>query len=361
MLLDLKPQEDCELDFLSLGECMIRLIPPGHQRIELTPYFEAWCGGAEYNISYALARLDLRTGWISKLVNNPLGHFIRNHAQTSGMNFSEVVWVPYDGVGRNVRVGLNFSEIGKGMRSSVMLYDRGHSAASQMKFEDFDWDRIFNRRKVRWFHTSGSFNGVSKSAADVIKRVIPMAKQSGAVISYDLNYRSTLWSREKALEATKPLIPYVDVLTGSAEDYQCILGHKIEDYDKKPDMVSRENYKIMIQNVINEYPDLKVIAITLRQSESALLHNWSALLYHEGYFYESRKFDKLEIEDRVGGGDGFCSGLIYGIFNGYEPQECVDLGITHGALIQSTRGNTSIITEEDLLYVFKGGQPKIRR
>ena len=361
MLLDLKPEKNCELDLLSLGECMIRLVPPGHQRIELTPYFEAWCGGAEYNIAYALSRLGLRTGWISKLVNNPLGHFIKNHARVSGMDLSEVLWVPYDGSGRKARVGLNFSEIGKGVRCPVMLYDRGHSAASQMKFEDFDWDRIFNRRKVRWFHTSGSFNGVSENTAEVIKRSIPLAKQSGAVISYDLNYRSTLWSCEKASEATKPLIPYVDVLTGSAEDYKYILGHEIEDYEKNPKKVSRDNYKKMIQSLIKEYPNLKVIGVTLRQSESALLHNWSALLFNDGYFYKSRKFENLEIEDRVGGGDGFCSGLIYGIFNGYEPQECVDLAVTHGALIQSTRGNTSMITEEELLYTFKGGKPKIRR
>ncbi|MFQ6115754.1 MAG: sugar kinase, partial [bacterium] len=198
MALTIKSHSECELDLLTLGECMIRLSPPGHQRIELTPYFEAWTGGGEYNVAYALSRFGLRTGWVSKLVDNPLGWFIRNHARGSDMDISELVWVPYDGVGRSNRIGLNFTEVGIGVRASVTLYDRGHSAASNMKPGEVDWERIFKKRGVRWFHLGGIFTALSDGCAEVAKEAMQAAYEAGTIVSYDLNFRSKLWSSEKA-------------------------------------------------------------------------------------------------------------------------------------------------------------------
>ncbi len=209
MPLNIKPKEACELDLISLGECMIRLSPPGHQRIELTPYFEAWAGGGEYNVAYALSRLGLRTGWVSRLVDNPLGWFIRNHARASGMDISEVVWVPYDGVGKRDRIGLNFTEVGIGVRASVTMYDRGHSAAAHMKPGEVDWERIFVERGVRWFHTGGIFTALSETTAQVVKEAMEAAHKAGTIVSYDLNFRSKLWTSEQAIATTKELVPYI--------------------------------------------------------------------------------------------------------------------------------------------------------
>ena len=208
MSLKFKTVKETQTDVLTFGECMIRLSPPGHQRIELTPYFEAWVGGGEYNVSYALSRLGLRTSWVSRLVENPLGAFIRNHARASGMDISNVVWVPYDGVGKADRIGLNFTEVGIGVRGSVTVYDRGHSAASHIKPGEVDWKSIFERG-VRWFHTGGISTALSDSAAAVTKESMEAAHAAGTIVSYDLNFRSKLWSSEKAIAVTRELVPFI--------------------------------------------------------------------------------------------------------------------------------------------------------
>ena len=361
MAIDLKPVEECDFDLLSLGECMIRLSPPGHQRIELSPSFEAWCGGGEYNVAYALARLGLKTGWASKLVDNPLGHFIRNHAMTSGMDISEVVWVPFDGTGKKDRIGLDFVEVGTGIRPSVTVYDRGHSAISHMEFEDLDWNRIFCARKVRWFHTGGIFTALSQSCAETVTEVVKLAKKAGTIVSYDLNFRSKLWDSETAQKETRELMPYIDVLFGNEEDFQKSLGAAVKGVDDNLKNLPVENYKLMVKELVSEYPNLKIVAATLREVITANINNWSAILYYDNKFYESKKYENFEIEDRVGGGDGFCSGMIFGIFNNYTPQEWVDLGAAHGALLQTTRGDTSMFTKSELMHVFEGGSARIKR
>ncbi|MDZ7260761.1 MAG: sugar kinase [candidate division KSB1 bacterium] len=361
MALNIKSANDCQLDLVSLGECMIRLSPPGHQRIELTPYFEAWAGGGEYNVAYALSRLGLRTGWVSKLVDNPLGWFIRNHARGSGMDISEVVWVPYDGVGRADRIGLNFTEVGIGVRASVTLYDRGHSAASHMKPGEVNWKRIFKDRGVRWFHTGGIFTALSDSCAQVVKEAMQVAHETGTIVSYDLNFRSKLWSSQKAIATTKELVPYITVLIGNEEDFQKVLGFEVEGIDESLKKLPIEGYKKMVQRVVKTYPHIQAVGTTLREVVSGLINNWSAILYYDGQFYESTRYENLEIEDRVGGGDGFCSGMIYGFLHGMTPQDCVNLGAAHGALLQSTRGDTSMITLEEVMHVMKGGTARIKR
>lgn len=361
MPLNIKPSSEAEFDVLSLGECMIRLSPPGHQRIELAPYFEVYAGGGEYNVTYALARYGLRTSWVSRLVDNPLGHFIRNHAQASGMDISEVIWVPYDGSGRADRIGLNFTEVGVGVRASVTVYDRGHTAVSHMKPGEVNWRRIFQERRVRWFHTGGIFTALSDSCAEVAFEAMKAAHEAGTVVSYDLNFRSKLWSSPKALEVTKRLVPFIDVLIGNEEDFQKVLGFEVEGTDERLISLPVEGYKRMVQKVVRTYPHLQIVGTTLREVVSGLVNNWSAIMYYDGAFYESRRYERLEIEDRVGGGDGFCSGLIYGFLHGMNPQQCVELGAAHGALLQSTRGDTSMVTLEEVLDVMKGATARIKR
>ena len=361
MALKVRSAADSEFDLLALGECMIRLGPPGHQRIELTPVFEAYAGGGEYNVAYALARYGMRTSWISRLVDNPLGHFIRNHAKASGMDLSEVIWVPYDGSGRADRIGLNFTEVGIGVRASVTLYDRGNTAIAHMKSGDVDWKRIFSKRGVRWFHTGGIFTALSDSCAGVALESMKAAHESGAIVSYDLNFRSKLWSSEKAIEVTKRLVPYIDVLIGNEEDFQKVLGFEVEGTDESLKELPVEEYKKMVVKVVKAYPNVHAVGTTLREVVSGLINNWSAIMYYDGTFYESRKYKNLEIEDRVGGGDGFCSGFVYGLLHGMTPQECVELGAAHGAMLQTTRGDTSMVTMEETLHVLKGGSARIKR
>lgn len=361
MALKIKPASECKFDLLALGECMIRLSPPGHQRIELTPYFEAWAGGGEYNVAYALSRFGLRTGWISRLVDNPLGWFVRNHARASGMDLSEVVWAPYDGVGRSDRIGLNFTEVGIGVRASVTLYDRGHSAVSHLKPGDIDWRHIFETRGARWFHLGGIFAALSEGCAEVAKEAMQAAHEAGTVVSYDLNFRSKLWTSEKAIEVTKELLPYISVLIGNEEDFQKVLGFAVEGTDESLRRLPIESYKSMVKRVVETYPNMQVVGTTLREVVSGLLNHWSAILCCDGEFFESNRYEDLEIEDRVGGGDGFCSGLIYGFLNGKSPLDCVNLGAAHGALLQSTRGDTNMVTLDEVVHVMQGGTARIKR
>jgi len=348
-------------DLVSLGECMIRLSPPGHQRIELTPVFEAYAGGGEYNVSYALARYGLRTAFVSKLVDNPLGHFIRNHARASGMDFREVLWVPFDGSGRADRTGLNFTEVGIGVRASVTLYDRGHTAISHMKPDDYDWKTLFGERKVRWFHTGGIFAALSESCADTALAAMKAAHEAGTIVSYDLNFRSKLWTSKKAIETTRKLVPYIDTLIGNEEDFQKVLGFQVEGTDEGLSRLPVEGYKAMVERVVKAYPAVRAVGTTLREVVSGLVNNWSAIMYVDGQFYTSRQYRGLEVEDRVGGGDGFCSGFVFGLLQGMSPQDCVEMGAAHGALLQSTRGDTSMVTMDEVRHVMEGGSARIKR
>lgn len=361
MELKIKSASECKYDLVSLGECMLRLSPPGHQRIESSNIFEVYAGGAEYNVAYALARYGLRTAWVSRLVDNPIGYWIRNHARASGMDFSEVIWVPYDGVGRNDRIGLNFTEVGIGVRPSTTVYDRGHSAISNIKPGEVDWKRLFNYNKTRWFHTGGIFTALSDSCAEVAYEALKYAKESNTIVSYDLNYRSKLWESKKAIEVNKKLMPFVDVLIGNEEDFQKALGFEVNGVDEELSKLPIESYKVMVKDVLKAYPNLKLVGTTLREVTSGLLNNWNAIMYYDGEFYVSRRYENLEIEDRVGGGDGFCSGVIYGLLNDVKPQDCVEMGAAHGALLQSTRGDTSMVTLNEIKHVMAKGSARIQR
>ncbi len=356
----IKSPAECVYDELSLGECMVRLSPPGHGRIEFTNTLEVWVGGGEYNVAYGLARLGLRTAFASRLVDNPLGRLMMNHGRAVGVDMSHVILADYDGVGRRDRIGLNFTEVGTSVRASVTMYDRGHSAAMNMRAGMIDFNSIF-KKGVRWLHTGGIFTALSDGAAAVVAEALVAAKAAGTLVSYDLNFRSKLWSSEKARSVTTDLIKNVDVLIGNEEDFQKVLGFDVPGSDENLSELSTDAYEKMVRAVVKKYPNIQAVGTTLREVKSGLMNNWSAILWMGGKFYHSRRYEGLEIEDRVGGGDGFCSGLAYGLLTGASPQDAVDLGAAHGALLQSTRGDTSQINLSELMHVFKGGSARIIR
>lgn len=364
MSLPLRPEADCELDLVSLGECMVRLSPPGHGRIEFSPTMEVHVGGGEYNVAYALSRLGLRTGWVGGLVDNAVGRIIENHARGGLIDTKHVVTLPYDGVGRDARIGLNFTEVGVGPRAAVTLYDRGHSATAKMKPGDVDWAELFAKRGSRWLHSGGIFACLSESTRLVAAEALKAAHEAGTIVSYDLNFRSKLWSSEEAIATTKPLVQYIDCLIGNEEDFEKVLGYEVEGADVEGGgELPIEKYKDMVRQVVKDYPNLKVVGTTLREVISASENNWSALLYfaEDDTFYHGPTFERLILEDRVGGGDGFASGFAYAFLSGKSPQEAVNLGTAHGALLQTTRGDTSQITLKELEHIAGGGGARIVR
>jgi 2-dehydro-3-deoxygluconokinase len=361
MAMKLRPAKDCAFDLVSLGETMIRLSPPGYGRVEFTPTLEVWVGGGEYNVSYALSRLGLRTGWIGGVNTSPMGSIVMNHARAVGVDVSHVVVRKYDGVGKKDRIGLNFTEVGTGRRASTTLYDRGHSATAGIQPGEINWKKLFNEQGVRWLHTGGIFAALSESTRAVVAEAVKAAHEAGTIVSYDLNFRSKLWSSKEAIATTKPLVPYIDCLIGNEEDFQKVLGYEVEGVDVEKGEMDTVAFKAMVTRVVKDYPNIKVVGTTLRNVKTALVNDWSAIMWHDGTFFDGLKFDNLEIEDRVGGGDGFASGFIYGFLTGQEPQQCVNTGVAHGAMLMSTRGDSSMITLEELMHVAGGGSARIKR
>lgn len=362
MTLSIRPDSDCALDLVSLGECMLRLSPAAHGRIEFANALEVWVGGGEYNVAYALSRLGLRTGWVGGLNTSPMGAIIANHARSAGMDLSFAVTRNYDGVGKKDRIGLNFTEVGTGRRASTTLYDRGHSATAGIKPGEVDWKKLFAERGVRWLHTGGIFAALSENTRKVVAEAVKAAHDAGTIVSYDLNFRSKLWSSGEAIATTRPLVPYIDCLIGNEEDFEKVLGYEAEGVDvEKAGSLDVGPFKRMVERVVKDHPNVKVVGTTLRGVKTALVNDWSAIMWHDGDFYEGLDFPDLEIEDRVGGGDGFASGFIYGFLTGKPPQQCADLGVAHGALLMSTRGDTSQITLAELEHVAKGGSARIQR
>lgn len=360
-MLKIRDAKDCKYDLVALGECMIRLSPPGYGRIEFAPTMEVWVGGGEYNVAYALARLGMRTGWVGGLNDSPMGRIVMNHARSVGMDISHAPVRKFDGVGRKDRIGLNFTEVGTSKRASATLYDRGHSATAGMKPGDVDWKKLFKEEGVRWLHTGGIFASLSDTARLVAAEAVKAAHEAGTVVSYDLNFRSKLWSSKEAIATTKPLVPHIDALIGNEEDFQKVLGYEVEGVDVDKGELDTSAFKHMVERVVKDYPNVKVVGTTLRGVKTALINDWSAILWAEGKFYDGPRFDDLEIEDRVGGGDGFASGFAYGFLSGKKAQECVNLGVAHGALLMSTRGDSSQITLEELLHTAGGGSARIKR
>jgi 2-dehydro-3-deoxygluconokinase len=344
---------------------MLRL-DPGEGRIRTARHFTAWEGGGEYNTSRGLRKcFGLRTAVCTALVDNEVGHLVEDFIMQGGVDTEFIKWREDDGIGRSVRNGLNFTERGFGIRGAVGNPDRGNSAASQLKPGDYDWDHIFGQLGARWFHTGGIFAALSESAAQITVEAVTAAKKHGTIVSYDLNYRPSLWKSigglAKAREVNREIAKYVDVMIGNEEDFTASLGFEVEGVDHNLSTIETEAFKRMIETAVKEFPNFKVAATTLRRVITASRNDWSAICWHDGAFYESRKYPELDILDRVGGGDSFASGLSFGFLSQNDPQAAVDYGAAHGALASTTPGDTSMATRQEVEKLMKGGGARVVR
>ena len=360
-----KPKDSCRWDEISLGEIMIRL-DPGEGRIKTSRSFQVWEGGGEYNVARGLKRcFGLNTGVITALVENDLGYLLQDLIYQGGVDMSHVKWFPYDGIGRDVRIGLNFTERGFGLRGAVGVSDRANSAASKLKKGDFDWNKIFKTEGARWLHCGGIYAALSATTPDLIIEAMQAAKANGTLISYDLNYRASLWKanggKAKAVEVNREIAKYVDVMIGNEEDFTAALGFEVEGLSHAITNIQTDSFKKMIEKVVKQFPNFKAVATTLREVKSATVNDWGAILYYDGAFYESINRKGLEILDRVGGGDSFASGLIYGFLAGKEPQQCVEYGAAHGALAMTTPGDTSMASQKEVEKLVGGGGARVDR
>ena len=365
MGLSLKDRDQCGFDAVSLGEVMLRL-DPGESRIRTARRFQAWEGGGEYNVTRGLRKcFGLRTAVVSAFVDNEVGHLIEDCIMQGGVCTDFLVWRDDDGMGRTVRNGLNFTERGHGIRGAVGNPDRGNTAASQLKPGDVDWDKIFGEIGSRWFHTGGIFAALSETTAALTIEAVRAAKKYGTIVSYDLNYRPSLWKSiggiEKAREVNREIAKHVDVMIGNEEDFTASRGFEVEGVDESISEIETDAFKRMIQTAVAEFPNFQVAATTLRRVLTATRNDWSAILWHYGEIYDSQKFPELEILDRVGGGDSFASGLAFGFLEFNDPQQAVNYGAAHGALASTTPGDTSMATRKEVEKVISGAGARVVR
>ena len=363
--LNIKPKDTCKYDILSLGEVMIRL-DPGDNRVHTTRQFQVWEGGGEYNVARGLRRcFNQRAAVVTAIPDCPTGKLLEDLMFQGGVNLEYVKWVPFDGIGREVRVGLNFTERGFGVRAAKGCSDRGHSAASQLKPGDIDWEKIFGVDGVRWFHTGGIFAALSATTPDVVIEAVTVAKKHGTVVSYDLNYRPSLWKsiggQEKAREMNHKIAPYIDVMMGNEEDFTACLGFEVPGMDKHISNLDPSNFGKMIEQAVQKYPNFQVVATTLRNAKTASVNDWGAVVYTQGKLFEATLREDLEIFDRIGGGDSFASGLIYGFLEGKTPQEAVNYGAAHGALAMTTPGDTTTASLAEVEKVMQGTTARVDR
>lgn len=363
--LNVKPEGSCKYDMLALGEIMLRL-DPGEGRVRTAREFKAWEGGGEYNVARGLRRcFGFKTAVCTALADNDVGRLIEDFILQGGVDIEFLKWAPYDGVGRVVRNGLNFTERGFGMRGAVGIPDRGNTAASQLKPGDFDWDHIFGKLGVRWLHTGGIFAALSDTTPKLVIEAVQKAKQYGTLVSYDLNYRPSLWKsiggQKRAQEVNKEIAKYVDVMIGNEEDFTASLGFHVEGADENLLHIDVTAFKKMIEAAVKTYPNFKVVATTLRAAKTATINDWAAICWMDGKFFESRKYPDLEILDRVGGGDSFASGLVYGLMTTGDAQKAVDYGAAHGALAMTTPGDTSMASKDEVEKLMKGGGARVQR
>src|SRR6267142_2039987 len=363
--LKIKAPGSCKYDLIALGEIMLRL-DPGEGRVRTAREFKVWEGGGEYNVARGLRRcFGLKTAVCTAFADNDIGRLLEDFILQGGVDAEFIRWVPYDGVGRTVRNGLNFTERGFGVRGAVGIPDRGHTAASQLKPGDFDWENIFCKAGARWFHTGGIFAALSDTTPRLVIEAVQAAKKHGVIVSYDLNYRPSLWKsiggQKRAQEVNKEIARFVDVMIGNEEDFTACLGFEVEGVDEHISKIDVSAFKGMIEQAVKAYPNFKVAATTLRAVKSATRNDWGAICWTGGKFYEAPNRRDLEILDRIGGGDSFASGLIYGLLKFNEPQQAVEYGDAHGALAMTTPGDTSMATLKEVEALVKGGSARVQR
>jgi 2-dehydro-3-deoxygluconokinase len=364
-LIQTRAREECQFDQIALGEVMLRL-DPGEFRIRTTRTFRVWEGGGEYNVARGLRRcFGLRTSVVTAFADNDIGRLAEDFILQGGVDTSLIRWMPFDGVGRTTRNGLNFTERGFGPRGARGVSDRGHTAASQLRPGDIPWDHIFGTLGVRWFHTGGIYASLSADAVGVVAEAAQAARRHGTVVSYDLNYRPSLWQaiggQARAQEVNRALVEHVDVLLGNEEDFTACLGFEVPDTGADYASLSSANFKRMITEVTRQLPHLKAVATTLRTVRSATVNDWGAVAWADGKFAEATHRPGMEIFDRVGGGDSFASGLIYGLMNFDDLALAVEYGAAHGALAMTTPGDTSMATLAEVAALARGGTARVQR
>ncbi len=363
--LELKPRESCRYDILSLGEIMLRF-DPGEDRIRTTRQFRVWEGGGEYNVARGLRRcFGQRAAVVTAFARNEVGMLLEDLILQGGVDTSLIRWVPSDGIGRTVRNGLNFTERGFGIRGAVGCSDRGHTAASQLKVGDVDWEHIFGNLGVRWFHTGGIFAALSATTGDVVIEAARIAKKHGTVVSYDLNYRPSLWKayggQERCREVNRAIAPSVDVMLGNEEDFTAGLGFEVEGVDDQLKDLQVGGFQRMIGTAVATYPNFKAVAATLRGVRTATRNDWGAICWCDGVFHTATHRPDLEILDRVGGGDSFASGFIYGLMELGDAALAVEYGAAHGALAMTTPGDTTMASLSEVEKVVRGGGARVDR
>jgi 2-dehydro-3-deoxygluconokinase len=364
-ILNLRPAEDCRWDCVSFGEVMLRF-DPGFGRVRNARQFNVWEGGGEYNVARAMRKCwGKRAAAVTALPVNDLGWLVEDLMMQGGVDTSHVIWREFDGIGRNTRVGLNFTEKGFGVRAALGCSDRANSAASQIAPGEVDWEKLFGEEGVRWFHTGGIFAALSPGTSQAVIEAVKVARKYGTIVSYDLNYRASLWKSQGgkpgAQKINREIAQYVDVMIGNEEDFTACLGFEVEGLDEHISAIDPANFKTMIATAVREFPNFKVAATTLRNAKTASFNDWSAILWAGGEFYASQMRENLEIYDRVGGGDGFASGLAYGFLEGKGPQAAVEYGAAHGALAMTTPGDTSMVRASEVEAVMHGKGARVIR
>lgn len=362
--LNIRPASDCKWDVVALGEVMLRF-DPGFGRVRTARRFDVWEGGGEYNVARAARKcFGLRALVATALPRNDLGWLVEDLILQGGVDVSHIVWRDFDGIGRDTRVGLNFTEKGFGIRPALGVSDRANSAASQIRPGEFDWDRLFGEDGVRWFHTGGIFAGLSQSAAEATIEAVEAARRHGVIVSYDLNYRPSLWAarggKAEAMRINRQIAGLVDVMIGGGDMCAC-LGVPGEGFDDHVDASETHRFEAVLKAAADAFPNFKVVATTLRNATTATLNDWGAMTYAEGGFHAAPLRRDLEIYDRVGGGDGFASGLIYGYLAGKGPQGAVTYGAAHGALAMTTPGDTSMASLAEVEAAIGGSGARVVR
>ena len=364
-MLEVRPKSECRWDVVALGEVMLRL-DPGDGRVHTARSFSVWEGGGEYNVARGLKRcFRMDAAVVTALADNPVGRLVEDLIFQGGVDQSHVLWREYDGVGRETRNGLNFTERGFGVRAALGCSDRGHTAVSQLRPGEIDWEKIFGAEGARWFHTGGIFCALSETTPEVAREAMLAARRHGTIVSYDLNYRDSLWKsiggHARARAVNRELASLVDVMIGNEEDFTACLGFEVEGLDEHHSKLDVSNFQRMIERAVAEFPNFQVVATTLRNAKTATANDWGAVAYAGGELYQSQTRENLEIFDRVGGGDSFASGLIYGLMTGRGPQWAVECGAAHGALAMTTPGDTTMATLSEVERVMKGGGARVAR